>query len=772
MNAIPNAPRVVGQSVPRGDAAEKLSGRATYTADVTLPGMLHAKLLRSPHAHARLLRIDASAARAAPGVHAVLTRDDVPPGLMAVCGYYIKDQPIVATDRVRHVGDIVAAVAAETEAQAVHALGLITVEYEPLPNLITMAAALAPDAPELFPEAPPGIVPPYGPGVRGRLRPERNVCWDFAYRTGDETAWGRCDHVFEDEFHFSRMWHFHLEPFVSVACAQAGQIEVWSSNQNPFPLRAEIARIFRLPESAISVRVPFVGGGFGAKNNCKTEPAAILLSMLAGGRPVRLALSMEEGFLTNTQHAAVLRLRTGVMADGRLVARQSRIDLDAGAYADASPLVAEKAAYRVPGPYRYEFIDTLCRCVMTNTPPAGPFRGFGGTQANWASESQLDMIARRLGVAPLEMRRCNLVALGESFVPGESGVDSDLLAGLEDTLRAIKHTPAPNRGVGFAVGFKDGGGVNKPARARVKISTTGEVLLACGTVEIGQGSRTAMPQLVAEILGTTMEHVRVMPIDTDHTPFDQGTNASSGVAVMGQAVARAAQGARDEVLAFAARALDCSAAELRLEDWHAVRGNERHPMVPLIKREFGGTGYEFSAEGAFKPAIDHQAPLDAKCVYWETGWAAAEVEVDRETGQITVTQLVAAGDAGRAINPMLCRGQDEGSAVMGFGQAMFETMRFDDQGRLLNGEPLLYRVPLAEDLPARFTTLTLEQGHGPGPFGAKGLGEGAMLPVAAAIANAVHDAVGARITALPLTPERVLRALDALQNPTEKRTAP
>lgn len=758
MTAIPNALRVVGADLPRADAPEKLSGRATYTTDIALPGMLHAKLLRSPHAHALVRRIDAAAAMAAPGVHAVLTRDNMPPGLMPVYGYFIKDQPIVATDRVRHVGDIVAAVAAETEAQAVHALSLIRVEYEPLPVVATIEAALADDAPELFPQPPIGIVPAYGQGARGALRPARNICYEFGYRTGDAEAFARCDHVFEDEFRFSRMWHFHLEPFVSVAHAHGGRIEVWSSNQNPFPLRKEIARIFRVPENSVSVRVPYVGGGFGSKNNCKTEPAAVLLSMLSG-RPVRLALTMEEGFLTNTQHAAILRLRTGVTADGRFVARRSLILLDAGAYSDASPLVAEKAGYRIPGPYRWEHIDSLCRCVMTNTAPAGPFRGFGGTQATWASESQVDMIARRLGISPLEIRRRNALRLHEPFVPGESGVDSDLLAGLDAVINELGTEKRPGRGIGFAIGFKDGGGVNKPAQARVKVSTSGDVFLQCGTIEIGQGARTALPQVVAEILGTRAERVRMAPLDTDHAPFDQGTNASSGISVMGQAVARAAEAVRGQVLAFAAEQLRCRPEELRLEDWSILRGNERHALAPMVMREYGGTGYEFSGEGFHKARSDHHAPLETQCVFWEIGWAAAEVEVDPDTGQVTVTRLAVAGDAGRAINPRICRGQDEGSAVMGLGQALFETMRFDGQGNLLNGEPLRYRVPLAEDLPEGFTALTLEQGHGPGPFGAKGMGEGAMLPVAAAIANAVHDATGARVTALPVTPERVLRAL-------------
>ncbi len=754
---------VVGVPVERVDARDKVTGRARYSVDAALPGMLHAKVLRSGRAHARVLAIDTAAARAMPGVHAVLTGEDLTRGdMMPVYGYFIKDQPLVAMGKVRYEGDIVAAVAAETEAQANAALRALKVTYEDLAPLPDIASALAPDAPELFEEAPVGIVPPYGAGSSGALRPRRNVCYEYRYRTGDASAFDRADHVFEDEFRFSRMHHLHLEPFVTLAqWHEDGQIEVTTSCQNPFPLRKELCRIFRVPENRITVRVPYIGGGFGAKNNCKTEPVAVLLSRMTG-RPVRFCLTMEEGFLTNTQHAAILRLRTGVMADGRLVARQSEILLDAGAYSDASPLVAEKAGYRIPGPYRYDFIDTVCQCVMTTTAPAGPFRGFGGTQATWASESQIDMIARRLGIDPYAMRRKNLIGLGQPFVPGESGVDSDMAEGLDLVAEAVGyHAPrAPGRGVGLAIGFKDGGGVNKPAQARVKVSTFGDIHLMCGTVEIGQGVRTAMSQVVAEVLGAPLGRVEYLPLDTRFTPFDQGTNASSGISVMGQAVMRAATAVRDQVLGFAAAELGCDAAELTLDNWTVRRGNAAHPLAPMVMKVYGGTGFEFTADGYHKQANDHDAPLETKSVFWEIGWAGAEVAVDPGTGKVTVTKLAVSGDAGRAINKLICRGQDEGSAVMGLGQALFETMIYDGT-RLVNGDALNYRVPLAEDLPDQFDTITQEQGHGPGPFGAKGMGEGAMLPVAAAIANAVHDACGARVTALPITPERVLAALDA-----------
>lgn len=757
--------KVVGQDLPRKDAIDKVTGRATYSNDIVLPGMLHAKLLRSPRAHARIAAIDATAARGVPGVVCVLTGADIPAHVNPYYGYFIKDQPIVALDRVRYIGDIVCAVAAETEAAAIEALRRVRVTYEDLPVAASIEQALADDACELFEQAPMGVVPAYGDGASASLRPRKNVCYQFNYRTGDPGVFAGCDHVFEDEFRFSRMTHYHLEPFVSVADFRAGALQVWSSCQNPFPLRKELARMFKLPENRITVQVPLVGGGFGAKNNVKTEAASALLSMLSG-RPVRLCLTMEEGFLTNSQHAAILRLKSGVMSDGRLVARQSEILLDAGAYSDGSPLVAEKAGYRIPGPYRWQYIDSRCLCVMTNTTPAGPFRGFGGTQTSWASESQIDMIARRLKMDPYELRTRNLLKLGDPFVPGESGIDSDLQEGLDLVCREIgyhgrRHATSgtERRGMGLSIGFKDGGGVNKPALARVKVSTSGDVFLQCGTVEIGQGARTALAQITAEILCVPLERVSCAPINTDYLPFDQGTNASSGIPVMGQAVARAAEAVKRQLLEFAAGQLGVDIAQLQLGNGVVLQGEQAHPLAPMVMRHFGGTGFEFSADGYFKAPSDHHAPLEAPCVFWEISWGAAEVAVDIETGKVRVLQLVASGDVGRAINPLMCKGQEIGAAVMGLGQALFEHMIYDPQGRLINSDPLIYRVPLAEDLPASFTTITQEQGHGPGPFGAKGAGEGTILPVASAIANAVHDAIGIRIAELPITPVRVLEAL-------------
>ncbi len=753
--------RTIGSTAPRVDADLKVTGAARYTTDLELPRMLHAKTLRSPHAHARVVSIDVKAARAMPGVHAIITRDELK-GLNPTYGYFIKDMPIVAIDKVRYIGDTVAAVAAETEEQAVRALERIEVRYEVLPTVATIEDALKPDAPLLFETPQPGIVPHYGTGASGFKDPARNTCYRFCYTTGGAAAFARADHVFTDEFRFSRMQHYHLEPFVTLARIEAGQIEVWTSTQSPFALRKELARVFNHPEQAIRVHVPLMGAGYGGKNNCKTEPIAILLAKLAG-RPVRYCMTQEENFLTQSQHAAIHLLETAVMKDGRFVARRARVLLDAGAYSDASPLVAEKAGYRSHGPYRWEYIDSAADCVMTNTPPAGPFRGFGGTQASWASESQIDMIARRLGIDPVALRKKNLLKLREPYCPGESGMDSDLAAGLDLVCRDIGYGRGERkkgRGIGVAIGFKDSGGINKPAAAVVKATTTGGIIIGSAAIEMGQGLHSALSRIVAELFNADPARVSYAPVNTDVSPFDQGTNASSGIVVTGVAVERAARDCVRQVLEFAAAQLNCASAELRLQDWSVVKGNEAHPLMPMIMRHFGGTGFEFAGHGYFKAPNDANAPLETQCVSWEFGWGAAEVEVDEETGKVTLLQLVVSGDAGRAIDKAVCRGQDEGAAVMGLGQALFEGMQYDG-AVLANIAAAKYRVPLASDLPEQFRSITQEQGHGPGPFGAKGMGEGGLLPVAPAIANAIEDAVGVRIASLPLSPEKVLAALAA-----------
>ena len=369
------------------------------------------------------------APKALPGVVAVVTGADAVRLPDPYYGVAIRDQPVVAIDKVRYVGDMVAAVAAIDEETAYRALALIDVHYEPLPAVMTIDEALAEGAPLLFDTPVAGEPIKLGDGLISLKEPRPNVLCEFGYTHGDADAvLAASDHVFEDRFHFSRINHFHLEPHVNVARVTGEQIELWSCNQDPFVLRSDIARIFGRPANNIRIHASYVGGGFGGKSFCKMEPLVVLLAMKAG-RPVRLCLSLDESLLTLTKHAGILILKTGVTRDGRLTARKSEIQLDGGAYSDASALTVVKTGYRITGPYRWDAVATRAYAVRTNTVPAGSFRGFGGTQASFASESQIDMIARRFGIDPYDFRCKNLLALGEPFRPGDSGIDSDLARG-------------------------------------------------------------------------------------------------------------------------------------------------------------------------------------------------------------------------------------------------------------------------------------------------------------------------------------------------------
>lgn len=749
------------------DGPDKVTGTARYTFDVSVPGMLHAKVLRSPYPHAGILSIDTMRAEALPGVVAAVTGADAARLPDPYYGVAIRDQPVVAIDKVRYVGDMVAAVAAIDEETAYRALALIDVQYEKLPAVMTIEAALADGAPVLFDTPVAGEPVKLGGGLISLKEPRPNVLCEFGYTHGDADAvLARSDHVFEDCFHFSRINHFHLEPHVNIARVTGELIELWSCNQDPFVLRSDIARIFGRPANNIRIHASYVGGGFGGKSFCKMEPLVVLLAMKAG-RPVRLCLSLDESLLTLTKHAGILVLKTGVTKDGRLTARKSEIQLDGGAYSDASALTVVKTGYRITGPYRWDAVATRAYAVRTNTVPAGSFRGFGGTQASFASESQIDMIARRLGIDPYDFRCKNLLALGEPFRLGDSGIDSDLAKGLDEVVERLGYRQRARssaqghkaRGMGLGIGIKDGGGTGNHAQALVKLLPSGRAIVSAAAVEIGQGATTTLSRIAAETLNLPLDWVRYGAIDTDSTPLDNGTHASCGTVVTGIAVMRAAADSRAQVLEFAAERLGCTAAELALDNWTVRRGNYAHPLEPMIAEHYGGAGFEFIGRGMVKVPNDPKAPLTAPALFWMPNWVGAEVEVDRETGKVQVVHLVVGADSGRSVNAVACRGQVEGAALQAFGQSLFEELRYDGAAPS-NATPLTYRVPLAGDLPHCYESFVLEQG-GPGPFGAKGIGESGMLGVAAAIANAIEDAVGVRVTQIPFTPERVLAAIEA-----------
>lgn len=757
----------VGISIRRIDGTEKVAGQALYTGDLRLPGMAIAKVLRSPVAHARIRGIDATKARAVPGVLAVLTRDNLNVASNAF-GAYVRDQQILATERVRYVGDMVAAVAAIDDAVAAEAVKLIEVDYDELPAVYSVEEALADEAPLVHEKLENRKDPGYGRGGTHIVHERSNICFHFRHERGDvESGFREADQIFEDSFYFPSAQHYPMEPHICVAQFEGDVLTVWSATQSPFPVRQELARVFGLPFSAVRVIVPYVGGGYGAKSGIKTEGIAACLSRMIG-RPVKLAFGADETFKTICQPRAKITLKTGVKKDGTFVARRCDVYLNGGAYANSGPSVTEKAGYRAHGPYRIPHVLTNAYSVYTNTVPAGAFRGFGGPQVAFAYESHIDMIAERLGVDPFELRMKNLLDQGENFSPGDTPIDCDLKAGLKNVAQAIGWDARPNGqknsgskkiGIGIATAMKDGGGTNKPANAAVTIFNDGSVLLSTGSVEIGQGMRTAFLQVVAEELSVPLEKVRVAALDTHYTPFDKGTNASSATSIMGQAVQKAARDARRQFLEAASAVLKAPVGEVGLENGLAVYGQQKVSFREIMQRYFRDSEGEIWGRGYFKVGKDENVPLGYPSPFWEIGLGAAEVEVDTETGEVKVLRYVSLTDAGKMIHPLQCHAQDEGAAVFGLGQALFEDLVYQG-GELINGSLIDYRLPRFDDVPPAFKTFIMEGGGGPGPYGAKGMGEGGILPVAPAVANAVFAAVGKRLQAVPLTPGIVWEAIN------------
>jgi CO/xanthine dehydrogenase Mo-binding subunit len=749
---------VIGRSVPRLDARDKVTGAARYVTDFALPGMVHARAWRSPVAHARIRRVDTTRAAAAPGVIAVCTAADLPVKRLYYGAAY-KDQPILAHEVVRYAGEPVVAVVADTVAHADAAVGLVDVDYVELPTLATPEDALAAGAPVLHPRLDRAG---HFRDLRGLTPvPGSNVCQHYRYRRGDlAQALGEADLVIESVYRYPALSHHALEPHCAVARFDGDGLTVWAGTQHPFPVRKELAEIFELPLAAVQVVVPLIGGAFGGKCYTKIEPLAAALATRVR-KPVRLALSLEESARTITRHATSVRIKTAVRRDGTLLARACQVILDTGAYADIGPRVATKAGYRAPGPYRIPVLAIDAKCVYTNNVPAGAYRGYGVPQVTWAGESQMDEIAERLGLDPLALRLKNLLKRGEEYVADDTPLDGDMAEGLERTARAVGWTAplAADHGRGLACAMKDGGGTHTISTAMVRINADGSVVVFAGSVEAGQGIRSALAQIAAEALGVPFETVSVVPVDTAITPYDHGTSASRSATLMGVAVHAAAKDARGQLLGLAARLLDADVASLAVHDGLVTCGKRAFTVAEIVSGYYGLVGGEVTGVGRFVPT-GWTGTLGGATVFWETGAGAAEISVDRETGAIRVVKYVSAADVGQAINPRECTAQDEGAAIQALGPALFEA-RALDAGQLLNPGLIDYRLPTFVDLPDELETVLVENGDGPGPFGVKGVGEGGTFCPAAAIGNALARATGVRITELPLTPERVWRALSS-----------
>jgi len=743
----------VGRSLPRVEGRAKVTGRAEYIHNLRLPGMLHAKIFRSPIAHGRIRSIDVAAAKAHPGVTSVFTSDDI--RRIIPNPYYgpaFHDQPILAIDKVRHVGEPVAVVLAEDPHVAEEAARLITAEFDELPAVMDEVEAVTSKTIVHDVLKPAGTFPDLK-HLEGRKG--TNVALDFQLRRGDaKKVFAEAAHVFEHTFRTQQVMHTPLEPMVSVAEPGQGTLTIHTASQSPSFVRIEMARLLGWPENRVRVKTAYLGGGFGAKLYIKLEALASALALLTR-RPVKISLGMDEQFFTITKHPSTFRIKSAVDKHGRITARECEVWWNGGAYADIGPRVTQKSGFTAAGPYDIDNVYIDSYALYTNRPPAGALRGFGIPQLVWAYESHTDLIARALKLDPLEFRRKNILREGRPQATGTVMKDAAIELVLERLAARLdwqkpfdRGGGALKRGRGLAVGFKASIAPTTSV-AIVNLYADGSCGLYCSTVDMGQGSDTIMAQIAAEVLNIPAETVKVVHPDTDVTPYDMATLGSRSTYHMGHAVRLAAEDARAKIEALA--------AELGLP-----RGSNA-PLAELFRKKYGMQAGNIVGSGSFVPSYsspDHATGLTPNATpFWMVGGTGAEVEVDTETGQVRVLRLINVADLGTPINPKIVETQLSGGAIMQLGFTLMEKMDFRD-GQLLNPSLADYKIPGMRDLPARMENEAVAAVQHSGPFGAKGVGESATFGVSPAIANAIDDAVGVRLMELPITPDAVFAALD------------
>jgi carbon-monoxide dehydrogenase large subunit len=750
--------RGVGGSLPRVDVEDKSTGRVVYGADFRLAGMLVGRALRSPHPHARIRRVDVSAARKVRGVAAVLTGRDN----LGLYGSSILDRPVLAAEKVRFRGEAVAAVAAQSEDAALEALERIEIDYEALPAVCDVEKAASPDSPIVHEEMMTYVRDNAGRPVAGT-----NICTYFRLRRGDiEEAVSKADRVFTDRYFSHPVQHVPIEVNAAMAQETGGKLVVWTHNDAPYRCRRDLAAAFDIPMTKLRVTSLPVGGGFGGKGGLNAEPLAALLALHADGRPVGVVYTREEVFTaTLIRHATVQYLKTAVTRDGLLLGREIRVYWDTGAYTEKGPTVATNAGYSSAGPYRIPHLKIDSYCVYTNNPVAGAFRGYGMPQVTWASERQMDDIARALGIDPLEIRLRNAFVEGDLSSTGETLRSVGVRESLRSAAEAIGwETPKPpGRGRGIAAMHKGGATAYAASSAFLKINEDGTVQVLTSSMEVGQGAHTVLTQIAAAELGLDPDRIHLATPDTDVTPYDRSTTSSRTTFSMGLAVQKAAADAKGQILELGAKVLEAAPEDLALDgDRVSVSGSPER-SISLGRLVFGARG-ERPILGRGEYHMDDATPLDPETgqgtrpvPFWMYGAQAAEVEVDVETGSVKVLRLVAAHDVGRAVNPKTCEQQLEGALAMGLGCTLIEEVLLDE-GKFLNPTLVDYHICSTLDVPD-LTARVVEVPHPDGPFGAKGVGEPALAPTAAAIANAVCDAVGIPFNNLPLTPEVVWAAL-------------
>ena len=734
--------KVIGTQVPRPELHGKTTGDAEYTGDVQLPGMLWGKILRSPFSHARIVNIDTSKAEKLPGVHAVLTGDDVK-GVRFGRGY--RDAPVLAPGRVRFVGDRVAAVAAETAAIAQAAVDLIDVQYEEVPAVFDPIEALKPDAPILHPDMNEyvGLPKPVDP-------PSNAFAVDLVERGDIEAGFASADLIVENTFTVSRVHQAYIEPHSCVAWVDDdGKMQLWAPNKNPHGLGQTVARALGIESDQISVNPVVVGGDFGGKGAAMEEPLCCYLALKAK-RPVRLAMSYADEFISGApRHGGVMTLRTGVMKDGTIVAYQMDAAFDAGGYGGFRPGASLGGVLHGGTCYRVPNVRLEVKRVYTNNLPGGQMRAPAEPQGFFAGESHIDCVARELGMDPLEFRRKNLIVNGDPVASGHHFEDIRVVETLEAAVDAAGYSqPKPaNVGRGIAIGFRGPG--TGESSISVAMRPDGTVLVSTPVFEPGTGTYTTLRLVVAEVLSISTERIEIVVVPTDESTFDSGIGGSRGTRITTTSAHGAATQVKDELLELAASLLEWPRDEISIDGDDLVRQGtgDRRPWGGVLTE----AGRTVSAD--VKSDSTERAPVTAFTAQ------VAEVSVDPETGHVKLLHITSAHDIGTIINPIGHQGQINGAVVQGVGYGLIEEMRVDG-GRVETANFGDFKIPTYEDIPEMQTVL-LEPTQGAGPFNVKGIGENANTPVAAAIANAVEDAVGVRIRDLPITAEKVYEALQA-----------
>lgn len=750
----PPASATVGASIRRYGGEDRVTGHQKFLSDLRFAGAAEATLVTLPVACATITKIDTSRAAEMPGVIAVVSAADLPQPVPRF-GISHQDRPVLADGEVLYHGEPVVAVVAETLDQAESAAREVEVTFEEKKGVFDLDQALASGAPLVR-----------DPSLRPADDENRdsNVLETALYEWGDtDAAADAAEVVVQNTYTFPMVTHFPIEPGGTVAVpTDSGDLDIYSPVQHPYLLQRTIAKVVGLPLAQVRVFAPDPGGAFGGKQNPKLEPLLAFLA-LRTGRTCRLVLSLEQTFQMMRRAACRVRARTGFTTDGALVFHDLKCDYLIGAYADVAPRVMTKGSYVAAGPYRIPNARTGARAVMSNTTPSTAFRGFGSPQVAWATESQLDAGARQLGLDGLQVRQRNLVNKGEAFFRGpyEATADGQWHQSLEKAAELIGwgQPLAPNRGRGIAVAIKPGA-TSGLSQSLVRFLADGSAIAYAGTSDMGQGARTLWQQILAHELGTPLDKVRVISGDTGIVPFDLQTSASRSTVFMGNAVLEACRDIRQRVLALYAEATGVDAEALSEAPGVLVTPDGEMPLLEASRVALGALGGEFVGQGIARRRGRKGHPLGGDAAFYEFNCTAIEVEVDFETGELLLHKHVSVSDVGTELNPLQVISQDEGASIMGLGHSQMEQLLVDDHGVIRNLGALDYRIPTFKDVPVELITHGVENHDGPGPYGSKGISEGALLCTSGALGSAVSDAIGMPVRDLPLTPERVWTTLN------------